>query len=91
MHVHTLIKWQHDHDYAVINEKGEKRTLYVLILTAVTMIAEIIAGSIYGSMALLADGWHMGTHVAAFLITLFAYQHKTSQFRLCFQDLNHIY
>ena len=75
MHVHTLIKWQHDHDYAVINEKGEKRTLYVLILTAVTMIAEIIAGSIYGSMALLADGWHMGTHVAAFLITLFAYRY----------------
>lgn len=39
------------------------------------MLLEIIAGSIYGSMALLADGWHMGTHVAAFMITLFAYRY----------------
>jgi cation diffusion facilitator family transporter len=39
------------------------------------MIAEIIAGSVYGSMALLADGWHMGTHVAAFMIAIFAYRY----------------
>ncbi|ERM60949.1 putative transporter [Vibrio cyclitrophicus FF75] len=39
------------------------------------MIVEIIAGTIYGSMALLADGWHMGTHAAAFGITLFAYRY----------------
>ena len=75
MHVHTLENWQHDHDFSVKNEKGEKRTQYVLILTAVTMVVEIIAGSIYGSMALLADGWHMGTHVAAFMIALFAYRY----------------
>jgi cation diffusion facilitator family transporter len=37
------------------------------------MVVEIVAGTIYGSMALLADGWHMMTHVAAFAITLFAY------------------
>ena len=47
----------------------------MLILTAITMIVEIIAGSVYGSMALLADGWHMGTHVAAFLIAIFAYRY----------------
>jgi len=35
------------------------------------MVVEIIAGSIFGSMALLADGWHMSTHVAAFKITIF--------------------
>lgn len=75
MHVHTLANWQHSHDYSVKNEKGEKRTQNVLILTAVTMIVEIIAGSIYGSMALLADGWHMGTHVAAFMIAIFAYRY----------------
>jgi cation diffusion facilitator family transporter len=45
------------------------------MLTAITMIVEIIAGSIFGSMALLADGWHMGTHVAAFVITIFAYRY----------------
>ncbi len=75
MTIHTIDDWQHDHDFAVINEKGEKRTLQVLILTASTMVVEIVAGSVYGSMALLADGWHMGTHVAAFMITIFAYRY----------------
>ena len=45
------------------------------MLTAITMVAEIIAGTVYGSMALLADGWHMGTHVAAFLITIYSYRY----------------
>lgn len=75
MHVHTLENWQHSHDFSVKNEKGEQRTQYVLILTAITMVVEIIAGSVYGSMALLADGWHMGTHVAAFMIAIFAYRY----------------
>lgn len=75
MHHEHLADWQHDHRFSPVNEKGEKRTLYVLILTAVTMIVEITAGSIYGSMALLADGWHMATHVAAFFITIFAYRY----------------
>lgn len=75
MHLHTLKNLQHSHDFSVKNEKGEQRTQYVLILTAITMVVEIIAGSLYGSMALLADGWHMGTHVAAFVITLFAYRY----------------
>lgn len=73
MHVHTLENWQHRHEFSIKNAKGERRTRYVLFLTAVTMVAEIVAGSVFGSMALLADGWHMGTHVAAFLITIFAY------------------
>jgi len=71
----SIEKWRHDHNFTLENEHGEKRTLYVLILTAITMVIEIIAGSIYGSMALLADGWHMGTHVAAFMITIFAYRY----------------
>lgn len=75
MHIHTIENWQHDHDFSVKNDKGERRTKYVLILTTITMIVEIIAGSIFGSMALLADGWHMGTHVAAFMITIFAYRY----------------
>jgi len=75
MHTHTLEKWQHSHDFSVKTENAERRTMYVLWLTAITMVIEIIAGSIYGSMALLADGWHMGTHVAAFLIAIFAYRY----------------
>lgn len=75
MHVETLAEWQHSHNFSVENRKGERRTQYVLLLTAITMLIEIIAGTIFGSMALLADGWHMGTHVAAFMITLFAYRY----------------
>jgi cation diffusion facilitator family transporter len=75
MHVHTLAQWQHGHDFVVLHQQGESRTKVVLALTAVTMVIEIIAGNIFGSMALLADGWHMATHVAAFSIALFAYRY----------------
>ena len=70
-----LAPWQHSHQFANLNSDGERNTRYVLLLTLFTMIAEIVAGTVYGSMALLADGWHMGTHAAAFLITLFAYHY----------------
>ncbi len=73
MHEHTLKGWGHDHDFTIKNSKGERRTQVVLVITTITMIIEIVAGSVYGSMALLADGWHMGTHVAAFFISIFAY------------------
>jgi cation diffusion facilitator family transporter len=76
MHIHTLEKWQHSHDFVVIHEKGEKRTKQVFVLTLITMVAEITAGFAFGSMALLADGWHMGTHSVAFAITLFAYHYS---------------
>lgn len=66
---------QHHHQFSSLHNKGEKRTLYVLILTVTAMVVEIVAGTIYGSMALLADGWHMGTHAAAFCITLFTYRY----------------
>lgn len=56
-----------------INHRGERNTWWVIALTVVMMIAEIGAGLIYGSMALLADGWHMGTHAAALGITVLAY------------------
>lgn len=75
MHVHKLSLLKHEHDFSVINKKGERRTKQVLVLTFLTMIMEIAAGAVFGSMALLADGWHMGTHVAAFMITLIAYRY----------------
>jgi cation diffusion facilitator family transporter len=76
MHTHSLERWRHQHNFGFIHEKGEHRTKQVLAITAVTMVVEIIAGSVYGSMALLADGWHMGTHTAAFAITIFAYHYS---------------
>ncbi|MDY6822301.1 MAG: CDF family Co(II)/Ni(II) efflux transporter DmeF [Thermodesulfobacteriota bacterium] len=73
MHIYNLDNWIHDHRFDATDTRAEKRTWAVIILTFVTMIAEIIAGMAFGSMALLADGWHMGTHVAALGITVFAY------------------
>lgn len=75
MQAHSIDLWRHHHDFAVIDEHGERRTRQVLILTAITMLVEVAAGLTYGSMALLADGWHMGTHVAAFMITIVAYRY----------------
>ncbi len=51
------------------------RARLVLILTLVMMVAEIAAGSIFGSMALLADGWHMSTHAAVLAVAVFAYSY----------------
>ncbi|MDZ8118612.1 CDF family Co(II)/Ni(II) efflux transporter DmeF [Pontiella agarivorans] len=65
----------HDHDFLHNSEHGERQVLMVLGLTLVTMVLEIGAGLIFNSMALTADGWHMGTHAAAFGITIFAYRY----------------
>jgi cation diffusion facilitator family transporter len=75
MHADTLEKWQHSHDFLVNRDRSENRTQIVMILTAITMVVEIITGLWFGSIALLADGWHMTTHLAAFSITLFTYQY----------------
>ncbi len=74
-HIHQAENWRQNHDFALSNRRGEARTRVVLWLTFVAMIVEIIAGAFFGSMALLADGWHMGTHVTAFLIAVFAYHY----------------
>ncbi|MFA5982962.1 MAG: CDF family Co(II)/Ni(II) efflux transporter DmeF [Methylococcaceae bacterium] len=76
MHTKTLAELKHSHEFARINQKAERRTRLVLVLTFFTMLLEITAGMGLGSMALLADGWHMATHVAAFMITLFAYRYS---------------
>ncbi|CAG7857456.1 hypothetical protein MCAMS1_02289 [biofilm metagenome] len=76
MHVEKINQLQHSHNFAAHNRKGERRTRLVLVLTLLTMILEIATGIVFGSMALLADGWHMGTHVAAFMITLYAYSYS---------------
>lgn len=72
---HRLADWQHSHDFIAHNHKGERGAQWVLVLTVLMMVVEISAGSLYHSMALIADGWHMSTHALAFLITLFAYRY----------------
>lgn len=76
MHEHQLGNWRHSHNFARINRKGERRTKWVLLLTFTTMLVEIVAGMQFHSMALLADGWHMATHVMAFMIAIFAYRYS---------------
>jgi cation diffusion facilitator family transporter len=71
--IHNLSAWSHTHAFDAGNRAGERRTWVVVGITAVTMVVEIVAGWITGSMALLADGWHMGTHVAALSISGMAY------------------
>lgn len=68
-----LSRWRHSHDFALDSSSAERRTRIVVVITAVMMVVEIVAGIAFNSMALLADGWHMSTHVAAFLITALAY------------------
>ena len=73
MHSSTLYQWQHSHSYNIDSHKGEVRTRLVILITVLMMAVEITTGYLFGSMALLADGYHMGTHAAALSITVFAY------------------
>lgn len=68
-----LSSWQHNHRFVAENPFGKRRTYIVTGLTFTMMVAEITAGQFFHSMALFADGWHMGTHVVALGITAFAY------------------
>ena len=64
------------HDHCYVSGRplvGERRTWAVMALTLATMVAEVIAGLVFGSMALLADGWHMASHASAMGITALAY------------------
>jgi cation diffusion facilitator family transporter len=64
----------HDHVYlGRAHDANRRKTLWVVALTAVMMVGEIIAGYLTGSMALLADGFHMATHAGALGIAAAAY------------------
>ena len=73
MGIHDLSGFRHEHEFDRGNRSAERRTWVVVAITAATMVAEIVAGILTGSMALLADGWHMATHVVALSIAGFAY------------------
>lgn len=74
----------HDHVFMSENQRSnEQKTWAVIVLTALTMGLEIVCGMMFGSMALLADGWHMASHASALGITAFAYamarKHKNNR------------
>lgn len=74
MHTHSIERWQHEHVFlGTEHAKRERRTWIVVALTTVMMVIEIVGGTIYGSMAVVADGWHMSTHAAALSIAALAY------------------
>ncbi|CAB3833906.1 CDF family Co(II)/Ni(II) efflux transporter DmeF [Achromobacter dolens] len=72
------------HDHVFLGQdhrRNERQVWWVIALTASMMVVEIIAGNLYGSMALVADGWHMSTHAGAMLITALAYGYARRQAR----------
>ena len=74
MHETNLADWEHGHSFGLDRRQpGELRTLTVALLTAATMVVEIVAGLAFGSMALLADGLHMASHAVALSLAVFAY------------------
>ncbi len=74
MQEHKLESWKHSHSFGQDQKRqGETRTLIVIAITGIMMVVEIAAGLVFGSMALLADGLHMGSHAVALGINAFAY------------------
>ena len=75
MHTRSVEAWRHDHVFlGQQHDENERRTWLVVILTSAMMVAEIVGGTLYGSMALIADGWHMSTHAGALAIAAGAYR-----------------
>jgi cation diffusion facilitator family transporter len=66
-------KAPHSHQFDEVNPLAERRTRWVVMLTAFTMIVELLAGWKFNSMALFADGWHMSSHVIALGLSVAAY------------------
>jgi len=82
MHSHSIDQWTHDHVFLGSRHgHHERRTWFVVALTSAMMVGEIIVGWFSGSMALLADGWHMATHAAALGIAALAYLFARRQAR----------
>ena len=70
----------HAHDFlGEAHDRNARRTRWVVVLSAVMMVAEIVAGTLTGSMALVADGWHMATHTLALGISAAAYSFARSR------------
>lgn len=76
MHADSLDHLTHSHAFlGEHHHENERRTWFVVGLTFSMMVAEIAGGTLFGSLALVADGWHMSTHAAALTISATAYQY----------------
>jgi cation diffusion facilitator family transporter len=74
MHAHSLDFWRHEHVFlGQDHDRNERRSWAVVALCGVMMVAEIVGGLLWGSVALIADGLHMSTHAGALVIAAFAY------------------
>jgi cation diffusion facilitator family transporter len=74
MHAESMEGWTHDHVFlGADHARNERRTRIVIALCCTMMVAEIVGGILFRSMALVADGLHMSTHAAALLIAAAAY------------------
>ena len=74
MHAESMESWTHDHVFLRADHaRNERRTRMVVALCCAMMVAEIVGGILFRSMALLADGLHMSTHATALLIAAIAY------------------
>lgn len=71
--IETLKTNSHSHNFDTTNPIAKKNVFYATLLTFVTMLVEIFGGLYYNSMALLADGWHMSSHVMALGMAYLAY------------------
>ena len=81
------VKTNHNHQFDEGNPLAQKKILIATVLTGVMMVFEIVGGWFFNSMALLADGWHMSSHMLALGLAYFAYRmaRKYSQDqRFCF-------
>jgi cation diffusion facilitator family transporter len=75
MHTHSVEAWRHEHVFlGAQHDRNERRTWAVVAITSVMMVVEIVGGAMFGSMALVADGWHMSTHAGALAIAALAYR-----------------
>jgi cation diffusion facilitator family transporter len=75
MHTHSVDRWHHAHVFlGEKHDRHERRTWFVVALTAAAMVAEVTGGTLFGSLAVVADGVHMSTHVAALAIAALAYR-----------------
>jgi cation diffusion facilitator family transporter len=82
MHSHDIDRFTHEHVFlGARHARNEARTWAVVAITAVAMVAEIAGGTMFGSLALTADGWHMATHAAALGVSGWAYRYARRHVR----------
>jgi len=77
MHTQSIADFQHPHVFlGRAHERNERKTWAVIVICAAMMVAEIVGGLWFGSVALIADGLHMSTHAGALLVAALAYTYS---------------